>query len=144
MKEYMNNVCVADAIKAGRTDTICWDCKNACGGGGCSWTDPKQQSPVTGWAAEETAHGYRVIACPLFKRGTYGAGMYRTADDYILALEIEVTDLKNQINNLKKTLWWKYIHKIRCTNRELQSRNKRLEERLEELEKGGAENGSEE
>ena len=144
MKEYMKNVCVADAIKAGRTDTICWDCKNACGGGGCSWVDPKRQSPVDGWVAEETSNGYKVIECPAFKRGTYGGGMYRTADDYILALEIEVTDLKKQIENLKKTLWWKYIHKIRSANRELQLRIKRLGERLEELDKEGAKNESEE
>lgn len=33
MKEYMNEVSVQDAIKAGRNDTICWDCKKACRGG---------------------------------------------------------------------------------------------------------------
>lgn len=33
MKEYMSYVNVEDAVKAGRHDTICWDCKNACGGG---------------------------------------------------------------------------------------------------------------
>ena len=131
MKEYMKEVSVADAIKAGRTDTICWDCKNACGGGGCSWTEPKLQKPVDGWVAEETANGYRVIACPLFKRETYGAGMYRTADDYILALEINDTNLKRQVNNLKKTLWWKEIHKLRRINREIQLMNKQLQKKLD-------------
>ena len=33
MKEYMIETSVEDAIKAGRTDTICWDCAHACGGG---------------------------------------------------------------------------------------------------------------
>ena len=33
MKAYMNDVSVEDAIKAGRTDTLCWDCKKAMRGG---------------------------------------------------------------------------------------------------------------
>ena len=33
MKRYMEDVSPEDAIKAGRTDTICWDCKNAMRGG---------------------------------------------------------------------------------------------------------------
>lgn len=33
MKEYMEDVSIKDAIKAGRTDTICWDCKKAMWGG---------------------------------------------------------------------------------------------------------------
>lgn len=35
MKEYMKEVSVENAIKASRTDTLCWDCQNAvkCGGG---------------------------------------------------------------------------------------------------------------
>lgn len=142
MKRYMQDVSVDDALKAGHTDTICWDCKNATNGG-CCWTDQSQQKPVEGWEAEETGNGYRVITCPEFKRCTYGGGMYRTADDYILALEIKVTDLKHQIENLKKTLWWKQVYKLRCLNKELQFRIKRLGERIEELEKGGAKNGTE-
>ena len=43
MKEYMNDVSVEDALKAGRTDTICWDCKNAMRGGAAGLT-PKDSS----------------------------------------------------------------------------------------------------
>lgn len=100
MKEYMNDVSVDDALKAGHTDTLCWDCKNC--GGGCSWSDPELMKPVEGWAAIETREGYRVCACPEFVRETYGGGRYRTADDYILALEIGLTDRKRQIVRLKK------------------------------------------
>lgn len=102
MKEYMYDVSIEDALKAGHTDTICWDCKNAMRGG-CCWTDPDQQKPVDGWAAVETDNGYIVHACPEFIRDSYGCGRYRTADDYILALEIGLTDRKRQIARLKKT-----------------------------------------
>ncbi len=33
MKEYMSEISVKDAMRAGHTDTICWDCANACRGG---------------------------------------------------------------------------------------------------------------
>lgn len=102
MKEYMKDVHIEDALKAGHTDTICWDCKNAMRGG-CSWADPDCQQPVPGWAAVETDNGFVVHACPKFVRDTYGCGRYRTADDYILALEIGLTDRKRQIAKLKKT-----------------------------------------
>ena len=143
MKDYMKQVSVDDAIKAGRNDTICWDCQKAMNGG-CCWTDPKQQKPVNGWTAEETDAGYRVIDCPEFKRGTYGGGMYRTADDYILALEIKVTDLKHKIENLKKTLWWTHVHRLMCQKRELQLRIKKLGDKLEAMEKEAKKNGEQE
>ena len=142
MKEYMHDVTLKEAINAGRVDTLCWDCKNAtCGG--CCWADPKQQKPVHDWVAEETENGYRVVACPEFERSTYGGGRYRTADDYILALETKVTDQDRQIQNLKKTIWWKNVYKLRCEKRDLQIRIKRLAEILEHAKKGGVKNGTE-
>ena len=33
MKDYMASVSVEEAINAGHTDTLCWDCKNAMRGG---------------------------------------------------------------------------------------------------------------
>lgn len=33
MKDYMKDVNVQDAIRAGHNDTICWDCQNAMRGG---------------------------------------------------------------------------------------------------------------
>lgn len=101
MKEYMKDVTVGDAIKAGRKDTICWDCAKAMRGG-CCWADPDQQKPVKDWVAIKNSKGYVVHACPLFERETYACGTYRTADDYILALEIEVTRLRDSIARLKK------------------------------------------
>lgn len=44
-----------------------------------------------------------VHACPEFVRETYGCGRYRTADDYILALEIAVQERKKQLAKLKNT-----------------------------------------
>lgn len=63
--------------------TLCWSCKNACGG--CSWS--KSLKPVEGWVAEETRivrhyrykkvgtngkafrdKSYRVEACPLYQK----------------------------------------------------------------------------
>lgn len=102
MKEYMSQVSIDDAVKAGRVDTICWDCKNALRGG-CSWSDPEMQKPVEGWAAVKTTNGYIVHGCPKFIRETYGCGRYRTADDYILALEIAVTERKKQVARIKRT-----------------------------------------
>ena len=100
MKKYMEDVSVEDAIRAGRTDTICWDCKNAMRGG-CSWADPERQKPVDGWVATETKGSYIVHACPKFIRECYGCGRYRTADDYILALEIALQDRKRQLARAK-------------------------------------------
>lgn len=102
MKDYMKDISVGDAIKAGRTDTICWDCKKAMYGG-CSWTDPEIQKPVEGWTATKNSKGYLVRECPLFDRGTYACGMYRTADDYILALETALDNTKNTLTRVKKS-----------------------------------------
>ena len=102
MKDYMKDINVGDAIKAGRTDTICWDCKKAMYGG-CSWTDPEVQKPVDGWTATKNSKGYLVRECPLFDRGTYACGMYRTADDYILALETALDNTKNTLTRVKKS-----------------------------------------
>jgi hypothetical protein len=135
MKDYMNYVSVEDALKAGRTDTICWDCNHAFDlRGGCSWADPKQQKPVDGWAATETDNGYCVHACPNFSRCSYGAGRYRTADDYILALEIANNDKSEQIVKLKKTLWWKVVNKLRCTVRKKNNEISALSYQVREME----------
>lgn len=61
-----------------RTDTLCWECKKACGH--CSWS--REFKPVPGWEAIVVAPrgaqmslkfrdipDYRVIACPEFTRG---------------------------------------------------------------------------
>jgi hypothetical protein len=101
MKAYMNDVSVEDAIKAGRTETICWDCKNAMRGG-CSWSDPEQLKPVDGWVATGTKDSYIVHACPKFIRESYGYGRYRTVDDYILALEIALQDRKLQLAKARR------------------------------------------
>ena len=125
MKEYMNQVSIDDAIKAGHRDTLCWDCKNAMRGG-CSWADPEQQKPVDGWAAVKTSLGYIVHACPKFVRETYGCGRYRTADDYILALEIAVEERKKQLARLKKT-----PELLRKKNANLTRNNEQLQEKLD-------------
>jgi len=67
--------------------------------------------------------------------------MYRTADDYILALETKIASLTTQMQNLKKTLWWKHINKLRCQNRELQVRIKRLAEIVKEMKKEAEKDG---
>jgi hypothetical protein len=56
-----------------KTDTLCWDCKNATGG--CSWSS--SFVPVEGWDATKTIvkvvqkeeESYIVRKCPLFERG---------------------------------------------------------------------------
>lgn len=66
-------------------DTLCWSCKNACGG--CSWSEVDKSTnklrfqPVEGWTADETKvrigcaqsgrykTSYLVRACPLFEEG---------------------------------------------------------------------------
>lgn len=56
-----------------KNDTLCWKCKNACGG--CSWS--KNLTPVEGWKAERVYNNvysqdtvsYRVRECPEFERG---------------------------------------------------------------------------
>lgn len=140
MKEYMETVSVTDAIKASHTDTLCWDCQKALNGG-CSWSNPEQQKPVNGWTAKETSTGFCVSECPEFVRGTYGSGMYRTADDYIIALENRLMTMTTQMQNLKKTLWWKHVNKLRCQNRELQVRIKRLAEIIKEMKKEAGKDG---
>ena len=133
MKEYMRDVYVQDAIKAGRNDTICWDCKKACRGG-CSWTDPKKQEPVKDWVATLSDNVFVVHACPEFDRETYGGGMYRTADDYILALEIAVTERNAKIDRLRRTTFWKYGNKLARECLKLRKEKKELEKRVDELE----------
>ena len=127
MKEYMESVSVEDAIKAGRTETICWDCKNAMTGG-CRWADPELAAPVEGWEATEKDGGYIVHACPEFDRCTYGFGRFRTADDYILALEIALTERKTQLARLKKV-----PNNLRKKNANLQQKNKELQDQIDYL-----------
>ena len=141
MKEYMKEISVKEAIGSADVDTLCWDCEKAMRGG-CCWTDPEHQKPVEGWTAEESTNGCRVIECPEFIRSTYGGGRYRTSDDYILALEIKVSDLERQIHNLKKTIWWKHVYRLRREKKELQIRIKRLGEVLELMKNGGESNGT--
>lgn len=54
-----------------RTDTLCWDCQNACGG--CSWSE--DFIPVKGWKAKPTklkgygdthTDSFHVIKCPKY------------------------------------------------------------------------------
>ena len=95
-------------------------------GGGCSWADPDRQTPVKNWVAEKTTNGYIVHACPEFIRETYGCGRYRTADDYILALEIGMTERKKQLARLKKTPGL-----LRKKNASLTKTNEKLQDMLD-------------
>lgn len=70
--------------------------------------------------------------------------MYRTADDYILALETKVADQKKKIETLKKTVWWTHVYRLACQKRDLQLRLKALAEKYEALEKEAAKNGTQE
>jgi len=58
------------------SETLCWDCKNACCG--CSWSIKFE--PVAGWIAtateilggrdnDEVISSYHVIKCPMFEEG---------------------------------------------------------------------------
>ena len=141
MRPYMKNVSLKEAVDSKGTETLCWDCANALHGG-CSWTDPTQQEPVKDWKAIETDMGYRVISCPQFVRNTYGCCRYRTAEDYIEALEDAVRSKTQQVQNFKKTLWWKKINNLQrkvketqALNGELREEIKRLREKLMEVEK---------
>lgn len=57
--------------------TLCWDCRNACGG--CSWS--QYFVPVKGWKAVPTynkvSNSYIVTECPEFIRDANGGGVYR-------------------------------------------------------------------
>ena len=56
-----------------RRGTLCWECKNACGG--CSWS--RHFIPVSGWDAEETTlkcldgdiKSFFVNSCPEYING---------------------------------------------------------------------------
>lgn len=128
MKDYMRDITAEEAINAGHTDTLCWDCKLAMVGG-CSWTNLEMQKPVRGWKAIKTGMGYRVLSCPKFERETYGYGRYRTADDYILALETALTTRKKQVDNIKKQ-----PDLFRKQNTTLKMKNKKLQDDLFRLE----------
>lgn len=68
-----------EKYKPGKTESICWSCKNAVPGigKGCSWS--RTLSPVQGWEAEETIKkklntgmpyiAYKVKKCPMFQHG---------------------------------------------------------------------------
>lgn len=56
-----------------RHSTLCWDCRNACGG--CSWSRYKVWQPVPGWTAVESSipgnkgarvQTFIVLDCPEF------------------------------------------------------------------------------
>ena len=131
MKEYMKDVdpVIKDAIDSGHEgETICWDCQNALGGGNCSWADPSQQKPVEDWVAVKTPNGYCVYACPLFKRCSWACGRYRTAEDYILALEIANKDRRRQIAQIKGNSWYGTVIKCRETIREKNLQIKKLKQ----------------
>ena len=127
MKEYMSEVTVEDAIRAGRNDTICWDCKKAMKGG-CSWTDPERQQPVKGWTAVKSGFSYTVHDCPEFVRDTYGCGRYRDADDYILALEIAVQERRKQLARMKKT-----PELLRRKNASMAKKMKTMQEQIDRM-----------
>ena len=93
--------------------TLCWDCKNA--GGGCSWS--KEFKPVKDWEAKKAGDSFTVIKCPMFNRESYGFGLYRTADDYIIALETENRNLKRdkkRLQNLLGSVVWECTHYGEC------------------------------
>lgn len=138
MKEYMQQVSVEDAMRAGRKDSICWDCSKAISAG-CSWSKPELGVPVDGWTATKTRIGYIVHDCPEFDRCGYGCGRYRTADDYILALEIANQERKKQIARLKCV-----PNNLRKLNAQYKRKIEKLEARIEELEKEEEQNGGEE
>lgn len=58
-----------------KADQLCWSCKKACGGCGCSWAD--KLKPVEGWTAEPAiirGNGtvidtYSITDCPLYEKG---------------------------------------------------------------------------
>lgn len=56
-----------------RTDSLCWECARACGGGNCPWADSLK--PVQGWKilARESpiarTFGVIVVYCPRFIKG---------------------------------------------------------------------------
>ena len=127
MKEYTNGIDIGDAIRAGRKDTICWDCKRACEGS-CSWSDMERHQPVEGWTAEKTSMGYCVHDCPLFIRETWAAGNYRTAEDYILALETMLDNERTKLNRAKK-----YVAVTRNTYLKLKGQYKALQDKYKEL-----------
>lgn len=128
MKDYMREISAEEAISAGHTDTLCWDCKRALKGE-CSWSDPYQQSPVEGWKAEKTSVGYRVVTCPEFVRETYGCGRYRSHDDYILALETALTTRKKQVAKIKNL-----PDLLRKKNAVLKRKNEKLNDELMKFE----------
>jgi len=94
--------------------------------GGCCWSDPERTEPVKDWVATKTTLGYIVHACPEFDRETYGCGRYRTADDYILALEIANQERREQLAKLKRTPGL-----LRKRNANLIKKNKVLQDKLD-------------
>ena len=80
-KKYCSKICAKSVVyykkkPALKNETLCWDCKNACGG--CSWS--RTFTPVKGWVAEPTklkgSHeysaiidSYKIFECPEFERG---------------------------------------------------------------------------
>lgn len=62
--------------------TLCWDCKNACGG--CNWS--KNLAPVKGWevkiARSKCQVSYLVVRCPEFKRDAIGGGIKRYREEH--------------------------------------------------------------
>ena len=64
--------------------TICWDCKNACGG--CSWSS--SLIPVKGWTAIPTHNcsqsSYLVTECPEFERDALNGGLKRYRKDGVI------------------------------------------------------------
>ena len=104
MDDYIiqNPDIVLPDIRKIEKDTLCWDCANYAGG--CSWTQPDGAVPVKGWKAKKTALGYVVKECPKFVRGCYCRGRYRTAEEYIEALERNIINKSNTIDYQRKTI----------------------------------------
>ena len=47
-----------------KKDSLCWDCKRACGKDQCSWA--ARFEPVSGWNAEQNELGFLVTSCPQY------------------------------------------------------------------------------
>lgn len=97
-KEYMKSVHIPDLRK--QPDTLCWDCGKALNHG-CPWVDCESQAPVEGWRAKKTRNGYLVIECPEFYRESWCRGRYRSAEDYIYALEQAVKQKSNKVDKYR-------------------------------------------
>ena len=59
------------------TETLCVTCRHACTGA-CSWSE--SLTPVDGWDAEPTPHGYLVLKCHQYRCDLFDDRMRRHLD----------------------------------------------------------------